>query len=139
MKRNSRAAADAVAIAVLIWLAGLLLASEVREKCRPTTCCGDRRPALTWTIFWFARHSPRIGLASLGTGGYSLFIHIPHRHQHHPGAPTPVPQAHDRAGLNFAQATLCRAADRHVDRLHHAPGAIVYPHCDLLLLATAGQ
>jgi hypothetical protein len=45
-------------IAVLVWLAGLLLATEVRESMSANDLLvAIVVVALTWTIFWFARHS----------------------------------------------------------------------------------
>ena len=49
-------------IAVLVWLAGLMLATDVREN----MSANDLLVAivvtvLTWTIFWFARHSRQRG------------------------------------------------------------------------------
>ena len=45
-------------IAVLVWLAGLLLATEVRENMSANDLLvAIVVVALTWTIFWFARHS----------------------------------------------------------------------------------
>jgi hypothetical protein len=45
-------------VAVLVWLAGLLLASEVRENMSANDLLvAIVVTALTWTIFWFARHS----------------------------------------------------------------------------------
>jgi positive regulator of sigma E activity len=48
--------------AVLVWLAGLLLVTRLRE----TMSANDLLvaivvAALTWTIFWFARHSRQRG------------------------------------------------------------------------------
>ena len=49
-------------VAVLIWLAGLLLASEVRENMSANDLLvAIVVTALTWTIFWFARHSRQRG------------------------------------------------------------------------------
>ena len=45
-------------IAVLVWLAGLLLASQVRENMSANDLLvAIVVTALTWTIYWFARHS----------------------------------------------------------------------------------
>ena len=45
-------------IAVLVWLAGLLLVSELRESMSANDLLvAIVVTALTWTIFWFARHS----------------------------------------------------------------------------------
>ena len=44
--------------AVLVWLAGLLLVTEVRENMSANDLLvAIVVTALTWTIFWFARHS----------------------------------------------------------------------------------
>ena len=49
-------------VAVLIWLAGLLLASDVRENMSANDLLvAIVVTALTWTIFWFARHSRQRG------------------------------------------------------------------------------
>ena len=49
-------------IAVLIWLAGLLLVTEVRENMSANDLLvAIVVTALTWTIFWFARHSRQRG------------------------------------------------------------------------------
>ena len=49
-------------VAVLIWLAGLLVASEVRENMSANDLLvAIVVTALTWTIFWFARHSRQRG------------------------------------------------------------------------------
>ena len=45
-------------IAVLIWFAGLLLVTPVRENMSANDLLvAIAIVALTWTIFWFARHS----------------------------------------------------------------------------------
>ena len=45
-------------VAVLVWLAGLLLVSELRENMSANDLLvAIVVTALTWTIFWFARHS----------------------------------------------------------------------------------
>ena len=44
--------------AVLVWLAGLLLVTEVRENMSANDLLvAIVVTALTWTVFWFARHS----------------------------------------------------------------------------------
>jgi positive regulator of sigma E activity len=49
-------------VAVLIWLAGLLLTAEVRENMSANDLLvAIVVTALTWTIFWFARHSRQRG------------------------------------------------------------------------------
>ena len=48
--------------AVLVWLAGLLLVTEVRENMSANDLLvAIVVTALTWTIFWFARHSKQRG------------------------------------------------------------------------------
>jgi hypothetical protein len=49
-------------LAVLVWLAGLLLVTEVRENLSANDLAvAIVVAALTWTIFWFARHSRQRG------------------------------------------------------------------------------
>lgn len=49
-------------IAVLVWLAGLLAVTEVRESMSANDLLvAIVITALTWTIFWFARHSRQRG------------------------------------------------------------------------------
>jgi positive regulator of sigma E activity len=49
-------------IAVLVWLAGLLLVTGVRENMSANDLLVALVvAALTWTIFWFARHSRQRG------------------------------------------------------------------------------
>ena len=49
-------------VAVLVWLAGLLLVSGVRENMSANDLLVALVvTALTWTIFWFARHSRQRG------------------------------------------------------------------------------
>jgi positive regulator of sigma E activity len=48
--------------AVLVWLAGLLLVTEVRENMSANDLLvAIVVTAVTWTIFWFARHSRQRG------------------------------------------------------------------------------
>lgn len=45
-------------IAVLVWLAGLLVVTDLRENMSANDLLvAIVVTALTWTIFWFARHS----------------------------------------------------------------------------------
>ncbi len=47
-------------VAVLVWLAGMMLTTEVRENMSANDLLvAIVVVALTWTIFWFARHSRR--------------------------------------------------------------------------------
>ncbi len=49
-------------VAVLVWLAGLLVVSELRESMSANDLLvAIVVTALTWTIFWFARHSRQRG------------------------------------------------------------------------------
>lgn len=49
-------------VAVLVWLAGLLLVSQLRESMSANDLLvAIVITALTWTIFWFARHSRQRG------------------------------------------------------------------------------
>jgi hypothetical protein len=49
-------------VAVLVWLAGLLLVTGVRENMSANDLLvAIIVTALTWTIFWFARHSRQRG------------------------------------------------------------------------------
>jgi hypothetical protein len=49
-------------IAVLVWLAGLLLVTELRENMSANDLLvAIVVTAVTWTIFWFARHSRQRG------------------------------------------------------------------------------
>ena len=49
-------------IAVLIWLAGLILVSPLRENMSANDLLvAIMVTALTWTIYWFARHSRQRG------------------------------------------------------------------------------
>jgi len=49
-------------IAVLIWLAGLILVTPLRENMSANDLLvAIVVTALTWTIFWFARHSRQRG------------------------------------------------------------------------------
>ena len=49
-------------VAVLVWLAGLLLVTGVRENMSANDLLvAIVVTALTWTIFWFARHSRQRG------------------------------------------------------------------------------
>jgi hypothetical protein len=59
MKRKLAVPALLVAlIAVLVWLAGLILVTPLRENMSANDLLvAIVAAALTWTIFWFARHS----------------------------------------------------------------------------------
>ncbi|MEO6256521.1 MAG: hypothetical protein ABIO69_06915 [Sphingomicrobium sp.] len=49
-------------VAVLVWLAGLLLVTDLRENMSANDLLvAIVVTALTWTIFWFARHSRQRG------------------------------------------------------------------------------
>ena len=64
-KRLAEAALMVSLIAVLIWLAGLLLTAPVRESMSANDLLvAIVVTALTWTIFWFARHSRQRGWLS---------------------------------------------------------------------------
>lgn len=61
-KRLAEVALGIALVAVLVWLAGLLAVTELREN----MSANDLLVALvvtavTWTIFWFARHSRQRG------------------------------------------------------------------------------
>jgi hypothetical protein len=61
-KKLAEAALLVSLIAVLVWLAGLLLTTEVRESMSANDLLvAIVVTALTWTIFWFARHSRQRG------------------------------------------------------------------------------
>ena len=48
--------------AALVWLAGMLLVTNLRENMSANDLLvGIVVTALTWTIFWFARHSRQRG------------------------------------------------------------------------------
>src|SRR5215213_8929115 len=52
----------AYAVAVLVWLAGLVLVSPLRDSMSANDLIVALVvAALTWTIFWFARHSRQKG------------------------------------------------------------------------------
>ena len=63
LKRRLAEAAMLVSlIAVLIWLAGLLIVSGLRENMSANDLLvAIGVTAVTWTIFWFARHSRQRG------------------------------------------------------------------------------
>ena len=49
-------------LAVLVWLAGLLLVAPLRESMSANDLIVALVvTALTWTVFWFARHSRQRG------------------------------------------------------------------------------
>jgi len=49
-------------VAVLVWLAGMMLTAQVRENMSANDLLvAIVVTALTWTIFWFARHSRQRG------------------------------------------------------------------------------
>ena len=52
-------------VAVLIWLAGLILVTPLRENMSANDLLvAIVVTALTWTVFWFARHSGQRGWLS---------------------------------------------------------------------------
>ena len=63
MKRRYAEWALVVAlIAVLVWLAGLVLVTQLRENMSANDLIvAIAVTAITWTIFWFARHSRQRG------------------------------------------------------------------------------
>ena len=57
-KKLAEAALLVSLVAVLVWLAGLLLTTQVRESMSANDLLvAIVVTALTWSIFWFARHS----------------------------------------------------------------------------------
>lgn len=61
-KRLAEAALLVSLVAVLVWLAGLLLVSGLRENMSANDLLvAIGVTALTWTIYWFARHSRQRG------------------------------------------------------------------------------
>ena len=61
-KRLAEAALIVSLVAVLVWLAGLILVTPLRESMSANDLLvAIVVTALTWTIFWFARHSRQRG------------------------------------------------------------------------------
>ena len=61
-KRHAEVLVAVSLVAVLVWLAGLLLVTGIRENMSANDLLvAIVVTAITWTIFWFARHSRQRG------------------------------------------------------------------------------